>query len=437
MTIQAMYRQRWALLYLPLLLAATAAVAWIGTAWMPLPPRQITLAAGTPAGGYAQLAERYRTELELHGILVDIVTTSPGQGPTAPLARLTGSDDAAQAGFAHSLLASRDGDPGVKALAIVGKQPLWIFSRLEQVQSVAQMKGLRVAAGARGGPAHTLATTLVARAGLTEADITWSDLQGMRAANALQEQALDVVITIGSADAPSVRQLMQTSGIWLVGVDRVAAITAREPRLGATVLPQGAVELRGDVPARDLPLVYANTHLLVRETMHPALQRALLDAAVEIHSVPSFLQRQAEYPSFDDTAFALTPAAQRYAQGQRPWLETLLPYWWAQLAYITLVAVLPALFITTLAMLWVPRVFSIRVSAMLAHYYGAVMFLEADLEKTAADRPMQLRRMVERLDELEREVIDLDLPDAYADRWYTLREHLARTRERLLEVRAR
>jgi len=34
-------------------------------------------------------------------------------------------------------------------------------------------------------------------------------------------------------------------------------------------------------------------------------------------------------------------------------------------------------------------------------------------------------------------VATLDLPNQYADRWYTLREHLAKARESLFELRAR
>ena len=34
-------------------------------------------------------------------------------------------------------------------------------------------------------------------------------------------------------------------------------------------------------------------------------------------------------------------------------------------------------------------------------------------------------------------IAGLDLPDSYADRWYTLREHLAAARARLLNLRAR
>ena len=84
MRVMLLYRRRWGLFYLPVLVLAMLGTVFAGREWFPLPPRQVTLAAGTPQGGYAQMAERYRVELERRGITVDIVTSAEG-GAGAPL----------------------------------------------------------------------------------------------------------------------------------------------------------------------------------------------------------------------------------------------------------------------------------------------------------------------------------------------------------------
>lgn len=437
MRVMLLYRRRWGLFYLPVLVLAMLGTVFAGREWFPLPPRQVTLAAGTPQGSYAQMAERYRVELERRGITVDIVTSAEG-GAGAPLQRLSNPADPAQAGFAHGLLAERGPEAPVQALAVVGRQPLWIFTNLPGLGGLSQFRGLRVAAGPPGSVQRQVATLLLAQAQVRESDVQWDDqLAPQAAANALIEGRIDAVITIGSGDAPSVRQLTRSSGVVMLGVDRANSLAAREPRLHAFVLPQGAIELRGDVPPRDLTLLYTGTHLLVRETLHPALQRALLDAAFDIHASPSFLQREAEYPDFQASDFPLSPHAQRYALGSRPWLETALPYWWAQLAELLLYLVLPVLLVTGLALVWIPQLFSLRVNAVLSHYYGELKFLENDMATLAVDKPVALRSLLGKLDAMEAEVVSLDLPDRFADRWYTLREHLAAARERLLKLRAR
>jgi TRAP-type uncharacterized transport system substrate-binding protein len=425
-----LYRRRWGMLYLPVLATAVAAIVVLATVVMPLPPAGVTLAVGVPLGGYAQAGERYRPELESMGVATDLLISEPGA--VGPLQRLADPADAAQAGFAHGLLAGRGPQTGVQALAVVGRQPLWVFTHHTGITSLAQLHGLRIAAGPADGPTREVAQLLL---GPAAPALQWSPLQGLAAADALLDHAVDAVFAIGSSDAPSVRVLAHSPGIHLVGLDRANALGAREPRLRPFVLPQGAIELRGNVPPRDLILLSTATHLLVRHDMHPALQRALLDAATEVHGMPSFLQQQAEFPDYE-TDFPLSPVAQRHAVGDRPWLETVLPYGWAQLAALMLYGVLPVLLAAALALLWIPRLFSLRVNAALAHYYGELKFMERDLDSVQGS-PITLKPMLQRLDQMEVDVAALDLPDSYAERWYTLREHLVAARERLLGLRGR
>ncbi len=430
-----LYRRRWGLFYLPVLVLAGMAVLAVSRYWYPLPPRSVVIAAGVPQGGYVQMAERYRQELEQLGISVEIASTAAGA--SGPLMRLADPRDPAQAGFAHGLLAERGAEAAVHALAVIGKQPVWIFTRHAGMSNLRMLRGMKVAAGPRGSASRFVAALLLAQEQVREGDVVWDEQhQGMAAANELLEQRVNALITIGSSDAPTVRLLTRSPGIDMLGIERANGLAQREPRLHPFVLPQGVIELRGDVPPRDLTMLYTGTHLLVRENMHPALQRAFLDAATEIHTVPSFLQRQAEYPDFQ-TDFPLSPIAKQYAAGDRPWLESALPYWWAQLAELTLYGLLPVLALTLAALLWIPQFFSLRVDAMLAHYYGELKFIENEMDALAAGNPIELRGVLARLDAMEHEVASLDLPDRYADRWYTLREHLALARERLLKLRAR
>jgi len=431
-----LYRRRWGLFYLPVLALAALLVALAAGRWFPLPPTTVTIAAGVPNGGDAPMALRYRDELAQRGIRAEIVSTLADAD--GPLQRLAGATGPAQAGFAHGLLAPDAPGPGpVQALAVVGKQPVWVFTHQTGVINLQLLRGLKVAAGPPGSADRKVASMLLAQAHLKESDVTWVDSpEAMAAANDLLEQRVDAMVVIASGDAPSVRLLAHSPGISMVGVDRANALAAREPRLRPIVLSQGTIELRGDVPPRDVTLLAAATHLLVREDMHPALQRALLDAAIDIHASPSFLQRQAEFPDAR-TDFPLSPVARGHALGSRPWLEAVLPYWWAQLAELLLYAVLPILTLTVLALVWIPHLYSFRVDALLSHYYGELKFIENDMEAVAIDSPIRLKGLLGKLDTMEHEVATLDLPDLYADRWYTLREHLAAARERLLKLRSR
>ncbi|GAB3473644.1 hypothetical protein [Polaromonas eurypsychrophila] len=119
------------------------------------------------------------------------------------------------------------------------------------------------------------------------------------------------------------------------------------------------------------------------------------------------------------------------------WLESLLPYRLAQWTELLLYAVLPVLLLSGFLLAWIPRLFDWRISAAMQNFYGELKFLETDIDKTVTEDPMSLRRLLAQLDNIEKQVTQLDLPTEFSERWYTLREHLAAARERLLTLRAR
>jgi TRAP-type uncharacterized transport system substrate-binding protein len=434
MKLALLFSKRWLWLYLPVLCAAALCLWLAAKVWFPLPPTSFVMASGLPSGSYAALALRYRDTLESKGIRVDTVTT---EGAAAPLQRLLDPNTDVSAGFAHGMLARPD-MPGIVALASVERQPVWIFTRIAGVSQLSQLKGLRIATSVVGSPSWELTQLLLKHAKLMPGDVVIEAKASSTAATTeLVDGRVDALVLVASDGTESIRQLTRTSGIEFLGIERVASLVARDTRLKPFVLPQGAIELRGDVPSRDLTMVASHLHLLVRDTMHPALQRALVDVAHDIHEAPSFLQRQGEFPNSREVDFTPSPIAQALANGDRPWTERVLPYWWAQFAELLMYGVAPILVITLLALLWIPSFFNWKVNAALQNFYGELKFLETDIEPTASSRPIEIKNLLKRLDDIEAKVTMLDLPNSYANRWYTLREHIARARSTLLNLRAR
>ncbi len=434
MKLLFVFRKRWLWLYPPLLLLS-ALLLWLSIkVWLPLPPQVMVMAGGLPTGTYMALAVRYRDILEDRGIRVETITTSSS---SEPVQRLLDPKSGVHAAFAQGLLASPE-MTHVMALATVQRNPVWVFTRVQDITELSQLKGFRIATSTTGNSGWEVTQLLLQHAQLRPSEVTLSTVNSnSEGVQALIDNQVDALVLVSGGESESIRQLTRATGIWLVGVDRITSLIAREPRLKPFVLPQGAIELRGDLPPRDLTMVAADLHLLVTTDMHPAMQRAMLEAAREIHEMPSFLQRQGEFPNSKDVDFYLSPVAQAFAHGERPWLERILPYWWAQLAELIIYALLPILLVTVLAMLWIPNLFNWKINAVLQNFYGELKFLETDIEPTASSRPIEIKHLLQRLDDIEAKVTALDLPNSHANRWYTLREHLARARSNLLSMRAR
>jgi TRAP-type uncharacterized transport system substrate-binding protein len=434
MKLTLLFSKRWLWLYLPVLFACTVSIWLAAVVWLPLPPTSFAMASNLQSSSSASLALRYRDLLEPKGIRVDSVTTN---SPTEPLRRLQEAGGGVSAGFAYGMLGKPDMQ-GLVALAAVERQPVWIFTRVAGVSQLSQLKGLRLATAVDTDTSRLLGQLLLKHANLSPGEVTFvPQATSVDAAKELVDGSVDAMAWVASEGTESIRKLTRAPGIEIVGIDRVASLVTRDKRLKPFVLPQGAIELRGDVPSRDLSMVATHLHLLVRDDMHPALQRAVLDVAQEIHEAPSFLQRQGEFPNSRDIDFPVSPVARALALGERPWTERILPYWWAQLAELLTYAVAPILLVTWLTLLWIPRFFNWKVNAALQNFYGELKFLESDIAPTASSRPIEIKNLLKRLDEIEAKVTVLDLPNSYADRWYTLREHIARARGTLLDLRAR
>ena len=403
MKLLLLYRRRWWLFYVPVLLCAFAAVWWAVTSWHVLPPNKLVISGGSPQYSYSRLAQRYAEQLERIGVHTEIIYAA---SEADAIAQLANTNDAASVGFANTVYADKAGN--LQALAVIGLEPVWIFSSLNGPGSLGNAKGLRIAVGPDTASTASAAKLLLAHAGVKTGDVRLDPLTDIAAAEALIDGRVDMVFQVAGEESAAVQMLTRAGGIQLLSVDNAGSLSSQERPLQLLLLPQGVIELRGDIPPRDLTMISLQTHLLIKPNVHPALQRALLLAATEIHEVPTFLQHHGQFPSFRGSDFQLSPIAKAFNLGTRPWMETLLPYGKAQLAELVLFALLPIFCLTFIILAWIPKLFDWRINAGLNHFYGELKFLENEMHAVASKNPIALKGLLERLDNIEQKVVAMD-----------------------------
>lgn len=429
MRLLLLYRRRWWMIYVPILLTLLVLLAIITLVWKPLPPKRLVIGTGPAQSSYFLLAQQYAQRLESMGIEVEIV---PHQRPQDPLGRLVPGTQGVDVTFAQGLYAREA--PGAKALAVIGHELVWLFGR-DGMTHPGQWRGRRVAASVPGSSNRLMAQRLLVHMGLPAYTVTFTEHVGNSAVEALALGEVDAVVHVAAGGSQTAIDLARLDGVRLLTVERSGALAARDPLLRPVVMPRGAIELRGNIPDRDITALVTHTHLVVRQELHPALQRALLDVASELHAVPGFLERQGTYPSQIGSNFPVSEVALRQARGDRPWLESILPFGKAQWAALLLQGLLPVFLLGTYLSLRAPRIIEWRVGAALQHFYGELKFIEDDVQALGTEQIQERERLMHRLNELERQVLDMEIPDRYGARWYTLREHLALVAERLLSSR--
>lgn len=430
-----LYQRRGWLLYAPIALAALLAILWTGLQFATNTPREVILLIDRTQAPHMLYASRYQDALAERGIRLNIERSDQ---PLRALERVAASTEQHHAALSMPALSGSTASIApLQALAAVAREPAWLFARSEQVNRVPDLVGRRVGGVIGDSHAMLLADAIAQTARLTPDQIKWMPLAPDDLARQLLDGSLDAGLFFAHPESDLVRSLARGPHLHMLSIEQLGPITQKFPQLKPTMLPKGAIELRGDIPSRDVTLVSARLHLLISPHMPPALQRELLDAARRVHERPSFMHRNAEFPNMLDTDVPASPVARAFTHGARPWLERVLPYGLAQFAQWLMLAALPLVILTLVLLRWIPLWFDWRVNASLQSFYGELKFLETEFDEVASERPIELKRLIERIDSMERKVVELNLPQAYAERWYTLRQDLHLARERLLSLRAR
>lgn len=398
----------------------------------PAPPGRLRITTGGESGAYHAFARRYAEILGRQGIDLQVL---PSAGSQENLSRLEKGE--AEVAFVQGgivPLLEEGEDSGLRSLGSVYYEPVWVFYRGATLDKLRQLAGKRIAVGAEGSGIRGLALQLLAANDIPADGRHLLPLAGLNAAEELQQGRIDAAFIIAAPEAPVVQVLLRSPGIRVMSFSQADAYTRHFPFLAKVALPQGSVDLVRDTPPRDTVLLATTANLIVSKDLHPALATLLLQAMAEVHGKTGFFQRAGEFPAYRDQGFALSSDARRHYASGSPWLQRYLPFWLAVLVERMFVLLLPVFALLLPLLKVAPALYSWRVRSRIFRCYGDLKFLENDLRQHY--NPAHYARYVERLEQIEDEAYRRNVPLAFADLVYTLREHINLVRRNLLRLAA-
>ena len=407
-----------------ILVATVVTVAWLG----PLPPRVVVMSTGTPGGTYDVFAQRYRVILARSGVVLRLV---PSAGGVENLARLSDPRSGVTVAFAQSGLTSEAQSPDLQSLGTLFYEPFWFFytganpgARLEG------LRGKKVSIGPEGSGTRALAVQFLADEGIDEKVAQFLPLSLAQSGEGLLRREVDAAVMVASWDTPVVRGLFASSDVHVWEFPRADALVALHPFLTKLVLPEGAADMVSNKPATDLDLVAPKTSLIVRRDLHPAIQYLLLNAASEIHAVPSIFEQAGQFPAPEEEDLPLSKEAREFYKAGDPFLLRYLPFSLAVLAGRILVLLIPIVAVAFPLLRLVPAIYGWGMRRRIFQLYGELKIIELEFDtrgrSAAEDMLAQLDRLEERADHLR-------VPRSFATVLYTLRAHIGLVRSRLKE----
>lgn len=435
MVIPSFTRKQFSLFAL-VIIALLGLFIWILTRYIsPSPPSKISMTTGAVDGASHQFALKYQSHLKANGVTLAL---EPSTGSVQNLERLNVNTPVGFVQGGLGLLSldpqKSDEDTPLRSLGVVGFEPLWIFASgpLSKQLSLGlgALQGKRVALGAQGSGTRKVALDLLQSYGVTTASATISPTGGMAAANALLAAQLDAVIIIGAPQTPAVQMLLTRPEVQLVAIENAEGITRRLPYLSLVTLKAGSVDLARDLPPQDITLLTTTANLVVRDDLHPALAYLLLEAARDVHKGATLLNKPGDFPHPRGTDFPLADEAQRYYKDGRPFLQRYLPYWAANALQRLLLILIPLLAIAIPVLKTIPEIIAFKDKSRLYRRYDKLLKMEHEIRarQLSADEIIEFTKQ---LDAVEHSVSVTKFPLDFADRIYTLRQHVDYVRDQL------
>ena len=400
----------------------------------PEPPRHITIFTGSETGAYYGYAQRYAKLLAARGITLDVRTSAGSEENLSRLEKGEGEVAFVQGGTAPPA-GDDDGAGSLLSLGSVAYEPVWVFYHgTQRIDRLHQLANRRVAVGEDGSGIRGLALQLLEANDISPASPNLLPIAGLTAAEALQQGQIDAAFIVAAQEAPVVQVMLRSPGLRVVSLSQAEAYLRRFPFLSKVLLPRGVVDLVRDVPPRDTWLLATTANVVVRSDLHPALVSLLLQAMTEVNGKGGFFQRAGEFPAYRDHTFQLSKDAERYYKSGPPFLQVYLPFWLAVMVERLFVMVLPLLMLSLPLLKFAPAIYSWRVRSKIFRYYGDLKFLENDLRHHYD--PTRHKEYVEHLDRIDEGASLLNIPLAFSDLLYTLREHINLVREELRRLDA-
>ncbi|MFZ4062442.1 MAG: TAXI family TRAP transporter solute-binding subunit [Polynucleobacter sp.] len=412
-------REAWPLL--ALLFLGLAGIWWYAD---PPPPRHVLMATGSTGGSYEILGKKYAAFFEKKGITLELVHT---QGAQENIQRLSDRKDPLQAAFVQAGVFNPHGIAGVASLGSVDYEPIWFFYRgpVIRASDYEDVNGRlkyffdkRISVGIEGSGTHTQALRLMEVSGF-KASNHFLYMSAHESVDALKKGQIDGAFLVDGFQSKNVQTLLADPSLNLTTFRRAEAYARMLPYLHILKVPTGGFSLVRNFPDHDIQLLATTTNLLIDDRMHPALQFLFLEAAREINGKASFFADRGEFPFFGATGIPESPVALHYEKNGSPLLMAYIPFWLAELINRLVFVFLPFCAIAYPLLLTLPGYRMKRMRRKIDRLYGVLKTYEYELIANYDDSVRN--DYLKKLDLLEYEALNLEVPKVMSGDYYALR----------------
>jgi TRAP transporter TAXI family solute receptor len=384
--------------------------------------KEISIATGGKSGGYYAFAQQYKKILEKDGINLKIVTTS-------------GSIDAQQkvidgeVDYAFVQGGTEIEDEGLKALANIAYEPIWIFHSDKNITSINELIGRNIAIGVKGSGIYPVATNLLGEVGIDVNNSEFLSLNNEDASFGLQAKTIDAMFYVASPNSKLVKKLLSNDEISLLHFANAQTYKQyflnKNQNFQILTLQPSGFSLKDSIPDREHKLLAVNT-LLITKNAPQEITRLFMKVMDKVHSGAGIFKKEGTFPNASMLGFEQDEASIEYFKEKSHFYEENFDFWTAQslnklhnfallylLPLLTIFAFFVEVIIPTIE--WIHR-------RKIIKWYDKINALDTGIEHLSPEEARQKKRVLEQL--LHEVRNQDDIPPTHMEEFYTLQNQI-------------
>jgi TRAP-type uncharacterized transport system substrate-binding protein len=411
---------------------AVVVIVAASAAWSLLPPplpQVVRLGTGQAGGYYERFGEELRKEVAEHGVELETVTTAGSMANIHLL--LDGKIDIAlvQSGNLNDAQAAQ-----LLSIASVFYEPVLVVERSEWDSY--HIAGGRIAIGAPGSGGNALVRRLLEDQGIRDGEppgTQFVEIAGEAAVNALQSGEVDSAVFVTSFDAPWVRTLFADSDLRVTDFALAEAFSRHDRFLRRLIIPAGLVDLRYELPPKDLQIVATTASLVIRPDAHKALIPLFIESSRQQLSQGGLLAAPGEFPSAHGVEAPLADEALQYFQRGPSFFYRWLPISYASTATRLAIVLIPLLTLMYPLFRLAGPAYRWVTERRIYRWYRVLGRIERRMD--AGDSAASLDSIQEELDRVDEQIRHMHVPNKYGSNLFSLRMHQKLLQDRLASLR--
>ncbi|WXL24846.1 TAXI family TRAP transporter solute-binding subunit [Ectopseudomonas mendocina] len=402
----------------------------------PPPPMHARMATGSETGGYHAFARKLQTELATHGFELELVTSSGSQQNLQKL--LDDEVELAMVQSGQELTLTAQQQENLTGMGVMYKEPLWLFIAKDQkYEQFSDLSALRLGIGSANSGTLAVTAALFEANGIKGEQYpkSWEQVGGGKAADALLEGKLDAAFFIGPAENHLIQRLAANPAVKLVSLRRTDAYLARLPYLSKVDVSEGMLNMASNVPAEDIVTLGPVATMVSGESFHPSLTPLILEAARTVLEQGSLLDPAGDYPARPTRSLNMLSETTYYYDKGLPILQRYLPFRIASLADRYIILAIPLLVLLFPLFKAIGPIYQWRIRARIYRWYKHLREIDQQLYKGRLS--CSLDEEIARLERLEDELAQVEVPLSYSSELYELHMHLRYMIDRLIAHKQR